>query len=968
MGHFYPTIDDKNTNILVSNDGRQVLTNFNFMLRVEGIYDVPCKSIRAFTRENEYEVIKEGGLNDYVHIRRRQISKPFQLVVERYAAVDYVDPLANGAELTLPVILMVSNYVNSFGDAKRTYTFTGCTVMSKEFGALDAERGGLLTETVTIGYREMLCVDLPWRISADDDEYWNFYHPDGKRHWNHDNIPTQFRSASVSGNTVSVDDLGSDGYAGVDSTRKYVLSRDYTENKSALVSEDEAVDATIYKIEVDSAGNAKSGVSAASVKDFSSEAYDIHNGVNPVRAMTDTSGIVTVPSVNLFHDKYSFRDDLHTNVRAMTGGSGTNVTVGVGEDGSTVLSDAEKVDFKKKYNFTNDKTKNIRALTAPEIKHTAGKFGDKEQSGGKKVNGDIAAKYEFTKDGKTGSLEAVRAMSVSGTPGKTKSPKIGDGQRYGTALNTTYKSAAYDIKKDDINNKRSMGTDMGKPIQVTKPEGPEGTSYAGSKNLVMKGRENYNFTQDQTKNKSALTAPAITHKGGQYGSAEQSQTGVDALNGASLARKYIFKNGKEGNLTNVAALQSDPSAMVQVSKPEGVGGEIRYGASPHTSEEFKKVPAYSLKADGLTNKHAMQLDPSSPVQVTKPEGVTGELRYGASADNSKEFKARPAYEFKKHLLTNQHALTSEYGGDQVKITKSQASDGSIVYTSSPTTSREIKSAAYSIKKDDLKNVRSMALDPGKPIQVTRVKGPLGTRYGAAPNSVMDNRKNYNFTFDQTRNANAMTAPSIKHVGGKFGSAEQSDGNTIAESGGSIKAKYIFKNGSEGNLKNERAMALMPGQPIQVEKPNVSGEQRYGDAAPSSQYKAEAWKIVDKNNVATSRAMKQDNLSSGGANIKSAAWKIAAGKTDTSRAMTQDQQQSTGTSFKSPAWKMEKGKIAGIRAMKQDQPQGKGTDFKSARWDGKSLAGRHEDVKNYIGNGRGIEKRRWLPVESHETLI
>lgn len=968
MGHYYPTIDDDNTNIFVSNDGRQILTNFNFMLRVEGIYDVPCKAIRAFTRENEYEFIKEGGLNDYVHMRRRQISKPFQLVVERYAAVDYVDPLPNGAELTLPVILMISNYVNSFGDAKRTYTFTGCSVMSKEFGALDAEKGGLLTETVTIGYREMLCVDLPWRISMDDDEYWNFYHPDGKRHWNHDSLPSTFQTAvfDSKGNLSSIEQIAGDGYTGTNAARNYVLSRDYTENKSALVSDDEAVAAQIYKVDIDSAGNPVSGVAAADVKDFKSEAYDINNGVAPVRAMTDTSGIITLPTENRFHDRYSFRDNLQTNVRAMTGEGGTNVSIGVGEDGSAVLSDAEKVNFKKKYNFTSDKTKNARALTAPEIKHTAGEYGSKQQSGGKKVTGDIAAKYEFTKDGKTGSLEAVRAMSVSGTPGKTKNPKVGDGQRYGTAIDTTFKSPAYSIKNDDIKNVRSMGTEMGKPISVTRPEGPEGTSYAGSPNLVMKDRENYNFTKDQTKNKSALTAPSITHKGGQYGSAEQSQAGVDALNGASLARKYVFTNGKEGNLKNVAALQRDPSSPVQVSKPEGVGGEIRYGASPDTSREFKKVPVYSLKKDGLTSKHAMQLDPSSPVQVSKPEGVTGELRYGASADNSKEFKSRPAYELKKHLLTNQHALTSEYAGEPVKITKAQAEDGSIVYTSSPTTSKEIKSAAYSIKKNDLQNVRAMASDPGKPLQVARVQGPLGTRYAGSPTSVMDNRNNYNFTADQTKNANAMTASAVKHIGGKSGSAEQSDGNAVTENGGSIKAKYIFKSGNEGNLKNERAMALMPGKPVQVEKPGVSGEQRYGDSAPSSQFKTEAWKMKP-GNVTTSRAMKQDDASTGGANIKAEAWKIAPGKTDTSRAMTQDQPQSTGTSFKSPAWKMEKGKVAVTRAMTQDQPQGKGTDFKSARWNGKTPTGRHEDVKQYIGNGKGIEKRRWLPVESHESI-
>lgn len=152
--------DSNDINWLVANTGNNPLVNYNFMLRVEGLYDVPCKSVQAFTRENEYEYIKEGGLNDYVHLKRKPISKPFQLVVERYAAVDYIDPLPLGSELALPLILMVSRYNNEFGGAKRTYTFTGCVVMSKEYGELDAEKSGLLTERITIGYREMVVVDL----------------------------------------------------------------------------------------------------------------------------------------------------------------------------------------------------------------------------------------------------------------------------------------------------------------------------------------------------------------------------------------------------------------------------------------------------------------------------------------------------------------------------------------------------------------------------------------------------------------------------------------------------------------------------------------------------------------------------------------------------------------------------------------------------------------------------------------
>ncbi len=149
-------------NNIVTNTGDYPLVNNHFMLRVEGIYDLPCRRITGFQKDNEYEYIQEGGLNDYVHIRRKPVSRPFTFQVERYAGSDYFDPLPNGAELILPVLLLVSRYANRFDVTKRTYAFTGCTVMGKSYGELNAESSGLLVETTTIAYREMLCIDMVW--------------------------------------------------------------------------------------------------------------------------------------------------------------------------------------------------------------------------------------------------------------------------------------------------------------------------------------------------------------------------------------------------------------------------------------------------------------------------------------------------------------------------------------------------------------------------------------------------------------------------------------------------------------------------------------------------------------------------------------------------------------------------------------------------------------------------------------
>lgn len=147
-------------NYVVANFGKNPAVNFNFMLRVEGVFDLPCRRVHVFQKENEYELIQEGGLNDYVHMRRKPISKPFTFQVERYVGTDILDPLANGTELVLPVILYVNRY-RVYGEfvPVRMYVFTGCTVMAKEYGELNAESSGLLIETTTIAYRELMCVD-----------------------------------------------------------------------------------------------------------------------------------------------------------------------------------------------------------------------------------------------------------------------------------------------------------------------------------------------------------------------------------------------------------------------------------------------------------------------------------------------------------------------------------------------------------------------------------------------------------------------------------------------------------------------------------------------------------------------------------------------------------------------------------------------------------------------------------------
>ena len=144
--------------------------SYNFALEVEAAFFMPLKSVRVFNKENEFEYYQEGGLNDYVHMLRKPISKPFTFQVERYvgtsASTDFntsfVDPIALGTDLVLPLVLYVTQFPASnsgdnfsFTSTPRAYVFTGCTVTAKEYGELNAEKSGLLTETTTIAYKEL---------------------------------------------------------------------------------------------------------------------------------------------------------------------------------------------------------------------------------------------------------------------------------------------------------------------------------------------------------------------------------------------------------------------------------------------------------------------------------------------------------------------------------------------------------------------------------------------------------------------------------------------------------------------------------------------------------------------------------------------------------------------------------------------------------------------------------------------
>lgn len=175
--------------VIDSELARNPLLNNIFLLRVDALYDLACIRVKGIVQDKEYENILEGGVNDYVQLREKPVSKPKILEIERYIGEKYLDPLPVGKRLDLPLVLYVSRYINDFNNSKMVFNFNGCTVMEKKYGDLDAEKSGLMTETTKIAYQE---VEVSTTENEEIRALWGFdvtgrkYQGVGKRHADYD--------------------------------------------------------------------------------------------------------------------------------------------------------------------------------------------------------------------------------------------------------------------------------------------------------------------------------------------------------------------------------------------------------------------------------------------------------------------------------------------------------------------------------------------------------------------------------------------------------------------------------------------------------------------------------------------------------------------------------------------------------------------------------------------------------------
>ena len=134
------------------------VAGMNFVMRLNACIDIPLKKVGSISEDFEYETIRQGGINDYVSIRQKQISQVRSFDVEFYVSKGYSHNLALGTSFKIPILIIVSDAPGFFDVqyVRRMYAFSGCTVIGRTYGDLDAESGSLIVESAKIAYERMV--------------------------------------------------------------------------------------------------------------------------------------------------------------------------------------------------------------------------------------------------------------------------------------------------------------------------------------------------------------------------------------------------------------------------------------------------------------------------------------------------------------------------------------------------------------------------------------------------------------------------------------------------------------------------------------------------------------------------------------------------------------------------------------------------------------------------------------------
>ena len=133
-------------------------TGYHFVVSFDGLADSPkdfkFQSVSGLSAEMEYEEVKEGGVNQYVH-QLPVRSKFSELVLKRgmlmgSKLVKWVNEAIDNFEFT-PLNLEVT-LLNEKHEPLQTWKVVHVLPKKVEVSAFDAEKSELVIETITLSY------------------------------------------------------------------------------------------------------------------------------------------------------------------------------------------------------------------------------------------------------------------------------------------------------------------------------------------------------------------------------------------------------------------------------------------------------------------------------------------------------------------------------------------------------------------------------------------------------------------------------------------------------------------------------------------------------------------------------------------------------------------------------------------------------------------------------------------------
>lgn len=109
--------------------------------------------IRNITKQIEVDVLKEGGVNDYVHVLQKPYTTPHKLIFEHglceSSVFSMLTPLLVGKRLPLSGTISVKN---AKGEMVSSYSFGEPIILKWEIGDLDAMSNKVLIESLEVAH------------------------------------------------------------------------------------------------------------------------------------------------------------------------------------------------------------------------------------------------------------------------------------------------------------------------------------------------------------------------------------------------------------------------------------------------------------------------------------------------------------------------------------------------------------------------------------------------------------------------------------------------------------------------------------------------------------------------------------------------------------------------------------------------------------------------------------------------